>query len=241
MPPKPVIAVTLNSAELPRMVHWRQMFDGLQECGAIAVAIDCGTAGLDVAGLIGHADGLLLSGGGDVEPTRYGGDPTDPTLSWVNPMRDFNEIAAFAAAWERNLPTLAICRGAQLANVSRGGTLYADLVRDFGVGVDHRPGEEALLGLAHPVRLAENSRLAEWTGKWGTIHVNSQHHQGIRTLADEFTVSARSPDGLIEAFESVDRPFTAIQFHPEMNWSVDAFARALLLGFVSSCATQARL
>lgn len=214
MASKPVIAVTLASRELPAMVHWRLMF----------------------AGLLAHVDGLLISGGADVDPRRYGGVPDDPTLTGVNPVRDANEINAFEVAWSRRLPTLAICRGAQLVNAVRGGTLYADLARDFPSDINHRLGEEALAGNAHQVEIIGGSRLAEWTGVSGAISVNSQHHQGIRALADGFAVTARATDGLIEAYESVTHPLSAVQWHPEISWRTDTLSRRLLSGFVSTCA-----
>lgn len=238
MAPKPVIAVTLSSPELAEMLHWRAMFEGLQECGAIPVAIDCGIVPLGVEGLIGQVDGLLISGGADVDPRLYGGDPDDPAVSGVNPVRDANEIAAFEAAWALKLPTLAVCRGAQLVNAVRGGTLYADLERDFGTAISHRLGEEALLRSAHQVNLDTGSRLAGWMPTAEAVDVNSQHHQGIRTLADGFVVAARATDGLIEAYESVTQDFTAIQWHPEISWQTDEFARRLLNGFVASCVVR---
>ncbi len=218
------------------MVHWRSMFEGLLECGAVPVAIDCGEAPVDLGSLLGQVDGLIISGGADVDPARYGGDPADPTLRGVNPVRDANEIAAFEEAWARQLPTLAICRGLQLVNVARGGTLFADLPRDFSSDVNHRLGEEALVQSAHQIEIGPDSRLAEWMQAPGVISVNSQHHQGIRSLADGFSVAARATDGLIEAYESLTHPVTAIQWHPEISWCNDAVARRLLTGFIASCA-----
>lgn len=235
MAPKPVIAVTLAGRELPAMVHWRSMFEGLLECGAIPVAIECGVTTVDVAKLLDRVDGLLISGGADVDPRRYGGDSQDPALYGVNPVRDANEVAAFEVAWTRRLPTLAICRGLQLINVTRSGTLYTDLPRDFGTELTHRLGEESLLQTAHQVEVDADSRIAEWMQTSGAIWVNSQHHQGIRTLADGFVVTARAGDGLIEGYESLTHPVTAVQWHPEIGWSTDEVARRLLGGFVSSC------
>ncbi len=235
MASKPVIAVTIGGRELPSMLHWRLMFEGLSQCGAIPVAIDCGETPIEIAMLLEQVDGLVISGGVDVDPSRYGGDPEDPSLRGVNSVRDANEIAAFEAAWARGLPTLAICRGLQLVNVARGGTLYADLPRDFGTELNHRLGEEALLQSAHQVEIDADSRLAQWMQTSGGISVNSQHHQGIRTLADGFTVAARATDGLVEAYESLTHPVTAIQWHPEISWHNDDVARRLLSGFVTSC------
>ncbi|MGB3482864.1 MAG: gamma-glutamyl-gamma-aminobutyrate hydrolase family protein [Mycobacterium sp.] len=235
MTTSPLIAVTLNALELDRMVHWRRMFDGLQSAGAVPMAIDCGVSILGIAEMIGRVDGLVLSGGGDVSPDLWGGDPQDATLTWVNPVRDSNEIAAFETAWDLGIPTLAICRGAQLITTARGGTLYADLKRDHPSPIEHRLGEEALLETAHPVTLAPESRIQSWTQAGAEMAVNSQHHQGVRTLAPGFTAVAHAPDGLVEAFESADRPVTAVQWHPEVNWDSSEFARRIVDGFVTSC------
>ncbi|OBF19785.1 gamma-glutamyl-gamma-aminobutyrate hydrolase family protein [Mycobacterium sp. ACS4331] len=238
MSAKPVIAVTVNTSEFSWMLHWRRMFDGLQECGAIVVAVECATATADLDALMGQVDGLVISGGGDVDPRRYGGDPEDPTVVGTNPTRDANEIAAFEAAWQRGVPTLAICRGAQLVNVQRGGTLYVDLARDHASDVVHRLGEDRLMEMAHEVEVTTGSRLAEWMARDGMLPVNSQHHQGIRDLADGFVVAARAADGLIEAYESTERPFLAVQWHPEVNWSVENSSRRLLESFIACCSTS---
>jgi putative glutamine amidotransferase len=232
---KPVIAVTLSGSELPRLVHWRQMFEGLYACGAIPMAVECGASALNVSGLLAHVDGLLISGGGDVDPTLYGGDAQDPAVDGVNVVRDSNEIAAFEFAWRHSIPTLAICRGAQLANAARGGTLYVDLARDHPSGIPHRRTEHELLSVAHPVDVAAGSRLATWLGQDCEFSVNSQHHQGIRRLALGFSATAWADDGLIEAYEASDEPFTAVQWHPEINWSASEMSRRLLRGFVDQC------
>ncbi|QZT60674.1 gamma-glutamyl-gamma-aminobutyrate hydrolase family protein [Mycolicibacterium austroafricanum] len=235
MTAKPLIAVTLNARELDWMLHWRKMFEGLQTVGAIPMAIECGSTVLDIGDTVRRLDGLVISGGGDVDPTRWGGDPGDPTLAGVNPVRDHNEIAAFEAAWNLGIPTLAICRGAQLVTAARGGALYADLPRDFPTSVRHRLGEEALVESAHDVELVPGSRVAEWSQAGSRMPVNSQHHQGVRTLAAGFTAVAHAPDGLVEAFESPERPFTAVQWHPEVNWATCRYSHGILDGFVQSC------
>ncbi len=232
---KPVIAVTLSSAELADMVYWRRMFDGLQECGAIAFAVDCGTAPLNMAALLEHVDGLLISGGVDVDPILYGADPHDPKLGTINTIRDANEIAAVEYAGGSAVPTLAICRGAQLVNAARGGTLYVDLPRDRPSDVRHRRSEEDLATTAHNVDVEAGSRLSEWLGDAGRFAVNSQHHQGIRTLAPGLVATAFADDGLIEAYEATEQPLSAIQWHPEFDWPDNKASRRLLEGFVGSC------
>ncbi|WP_264071441.1 gamma-glutamyl-gamma-aminobutyrate hydrolase family protein [Mycolicibacterium komossense] len=232
---KPVIAVTLNAQELPGLVHWRQMFAGLQQYGAVALGVDCGCGPQRMSQLLAHVDGLLISGGGDIDPALYGGDRRDPEIGGVNVVRDGNEVAAFESAWRRRIPTLAICRGAQLVNAVRGGTLFADLARDRPSATQHRRTEEELLTVAHQVTVAADTRLATWLNHRGAMDVNSQHHQGIRDLAPGFVATALSDDGLVEAFEAPDNPVTAIQWHPEIDWSNSEMSRRLLRGFIESC------
>lgn len=237
LPTKPVIAVTISSQELRRFVYWQNIFEGLQQLGAIILALDCGSAPQRMSSFLQNVDGLLISGGGDVDPTLYGGDRRDPLVKGVNPVRDGNEIEAFESAWRRGIPTLAICRGAQLVNAARGGVLYADLDRDHPSQVDHRRTEEELIDVSHRVDVVAGSRIAGWLGRDGVISVNSQHHQGISELAAGFTVTATADDGLIEAYESTAQPVTAVQWHPEVNWPRDELALRLLRGFVESCRT----
>lgn len=235
MPTKPVIAVTISSQELRRFVHWQRMFDGLQQLGAIVLAVDCGSAPQRMSSLLAHVDGLLISGGGDIDPTLYGADRGDPTVNGVNTTRDTNEVAAFQSAWRRGIPTLAICRGAQLVNAARGGRLYVDLARDRPSHVEHRRTEEELTDVTHRVDVVDGSRLAGWLGQGGPISVNSQHHQGLRDLAPGFVATATAEDGLIEAYEATGQPVTAVQWHPEVNWPDSEPARRLLRGFIASC------
>jgi putative glutamine amidotransferase len=235
VPVKPVIAVTISSHELRRFVHWQNIFDGLQQFGAIVLAVECGATPQNMSSMLAHVDGLLISGGGDVDPSLYGGDRRDPIVKGVNPVRDGNEIAAFESAWRRGIPTLAICRGAQLVNAARGGTLYLDLDRDHPSDVDHRRTEEELIDVGHRVHVVAGSRVAEWLGTHGSISVNSQHHQGVRELAPGFVATATADDGLVEAYESIDQPVTGVQWHPEVNWSYDELAKRLVAGFIESC------
>lgn len=231
---RPLIGITYSSAELAEFLLWRSMFRGVVAAGGVPLAIDCRDPQPHIADLVARLDGLVISGGGDVDARRYGGDPADPLLRGVNPHRDDAEIAALDTAVARGLPVLAICRGAQLVNVARGGTLHVDLGRDLPSELRHRESEEALGEPLHDVEVVAGTTLAAWTGG-GTIGVNSQHHQGIRTLADGLVPSAYAPDGLVEAFEHPPTRLTAIQWHPEVLWPSQAHALDLLRGFVATC------
>jgi gamma-glutamyl-gamma-aminobutyrate hydrolase PuuD len=159
-------------------------------------------------------DGILLTGGDDMDPAHYGEDP-HPALEPVDPDRDAFELAVFHVAREKQLPILAICRGFQLANVALGGTLWQDLPSQQPGAVEHRQ-TGARGDRTHVVELTAESRLARAVGR-SSLEVNSFHHQGIRRLAPGLHVTGRSPDGLIEGVESqVDRPWLlAVQWHPE--------------------------
>jgi putative glutamine amidotransferase len=189
--------------------------------------------------VLGHVDGLLLTGGADVDPTCYGETERHPTVSIVDG-RDAYELALSREAFARGLPTLAICRGLQLMNVAAGGTLVQDLPSQRPSGVTHRL-KEPETGKAHTVDVKPHTRLAAiLTGaSRQPLTVNSRHHQAVDRLADDFVVSAVAPDGVIEAIEHRDRPFCiAVQWHPENYWATGEFA-ALFVQFVEAARTYA--
>ena len=181
------------------------------------------------------SDGLVISGGGDVDPALYGGDPEDSVLRGVNQDRDASERRALDTALERGMPVLAICRGFQLVNVALGGTLHADLARDVPGSAPHHESHEALARPLHTVDVQPGSLLATWIGSTGSIPVNSEHHQGIRDLAPSLTAVATTPDGLVEAAESAERKVVGVQWHPEVLWPHEPRSASLLRGFVSEC------
>jgi putative glutamine amidotransferase len=159
-------------------------------------------------------DGLLLTGGEDVEPSWYGAQPS-PLLSPPSPERDLFELALFAVARQRELPILGICRGIQLINVALGGTLFQDLPSERPGAVNHRP-DGARDARSHRVRLQRDSRAAGALGGT-TLTVNSSHHQAIKELAPGLVASGWTDDDLIEAAESpAGGPWLlAVQWHPE--------------------------
>ena len=176
---------------------------------------------------VGHAgplldavDGLLLSGGGDVEPARYGAAETHPTVYGVSPERDRFEFDLIDAALGRDLPLLGICRGIQVLNVALGGTLIQDVAtcHTGPVPVQHRQQADGLAGdaVGHEVKLLPNTALRRRFPD-DTLGVNSFHHQAIATLAPALVPAAATPDGLIEAVVLPDRAFVlAVQWHPEL-------------------------
>jgi putative glutamine amidotransferase len=171
-----------------------------------------------VATAVARLDALVLTGGGDVDPANYG-VPADPRTARVHPERDQAELELLAAALAAGLPVLGICRGMQLLNVARGGTLCQHL--PAGAGHTPAPGTFG----SHPVRLAPGSRLASILGRANgtapaSMEVPTAHHQAIDRLGEGLIASAWAPDGVIEAVELAPgqgrHPFTlAVQWHPE--------------------------
>lgn len=231
----PIIAVTYSSLELGTFTHWRHMFAGITAAGGVPLAIDCALPLPHIAEIVEKADGLILSGGGDVNPATFGMPSDDPLLIGMNGARDTNELHAWQAAVARHLPVLAICRGGQLLTHALGGSLYADIVRDFPEAIRHRYTEEDLVAGKHEVHLANTGKIASWINGEVRICVNSQHHQGIRELGRDCVAVAHSDDGLVEAFEHARSRTVAVQWHPEVLWASAPAQLSLLRGFVAEC------
>jgi|1186.fasta_scaffold07556_2 putative glutamine amidotransferase len=164
----------------------------------------------DMAQVLDRLDGLVLTGGSDVDPQVYGEEPHSETIG-VHPGRDRAELRLLGAAVERGMPVLGICRGMQLLNVLRGGTLQqhlADVVADGGV---HKgpPGTFT----RHPVRMQDGTLAAALLGPKAEVH--SCHHQAPDRLGDGLQVSAEAPDGVVEAIELPGRFCLGVLWHPE--------------------------
>lgn len=177
-------------------------------------------------------DGLILSGGEDVDPARYSEVPS-PRLGAVDSRRDSLEFALFDAARRRGLPVFAICRGMQVVNVALGGTLYQDIPSEHGQEIRHevQPPRNTRV---HRVRIRPGTRLAHILGITG-LDTNTIHHQAIKTLAPGLTVTADADDGVIEGVEGApDQPWlVAVQWHPEeFHNQADAPERKLFRAFV---------
>ena len=189
------------------------------------------------ADVIGGVQGLLLTGGGDVRPDLYGA-AAHPTFDPAEPGRDEYEIELVRLAFEKDLPIFAICRGVQLLNVARGGTLIQDIPDEVGTTVEHRV-KEPRFAIAHDVWLTSGSlverTLRERLEDAEACAVNSRHHQAPKDLGEGLIVSATAPDGVVEAIEDPNRRFClGVQWHPENFWRTGEF-RNLFEAFVQAC------
>ena len=184
-------------------------------------------------------DGLLLTGGDDVEPARYGETP-HPTVKEAEPGRDEFEIGLITAARARQLPIFAICRGVQVLNVACGGTLVQDIPSQVPGALAHSlpvPPYEPY-SLAHEIWMEKDSLLStlmrERLADNDSCEVNSRHHQAVKTVAPGFAASATAPDGVIEAIEDPAMPFClGVQWHPENFFRTGEF-RPLFEGFLEA-------
>jgi putative glutamine amidotransferase len=165
--------------------------------------------------LLPRLDGLLITGGGDIDPARFGG-PQHPRVYDIDTRRDDFEISLVQMAVKKGIPFLGICRGTQVINVALGGTLYTDLADQYPGALKHDNYPDIPRGyLAHHVSICTESRLALILGG-DNFQVNSLHHQGLNYLAPDLSAAAFAPDRLIEAVELVGHPFgIGVQWHPE--------------------------
>jgi putative glutamine amidotransferase len=186
--------------------------------------------------ILARVDGLMLTGGGDVDPQLYGEAPLE-TFQAAETGRDAFEIALARAAVASGVPLLAICRGMQVLNVAMGGTLIQDIPSQVTGALAHAVPQPRA-GSAHEVWVAKGSRLqallADHLEDDETCHVNSRHHQSVKQVAKGFEVTATSPDGVVEAMEKPDAAYcVAVQWHPENFWRTGEF-RELFEGLVQA-------
>ncbi|NCF66924.1 MAG: gamma-glutamyl-gamma-aminobutyrate hydrolase family protein [Chloroflexi bacterium] len=183
--------------------------------GGIPLLIPLGLSDEDLLAIVERVDGLVLPGGGDIDPDFYRGNRHD-ALRGIDADRDRVEITVVQQATKLNKPFLAICRGFQVLNVALGGTMWEDLASQRPEGIKH---DYYLNGrrsdVPHTVEVSPDSRLATIVQR-ETVPVNSLHHQGVRDIAADLTVTAVAPDGLVEGLELVGHPFAVgVQWHPE--------------------------
>ena len=244
--------IGLTASVMPTKLGTRRTFlnepyiVAIQESGGIPLVVTPAHGGPSLRDLFELLDGLVLTGGEDVAPERYGEEVQHPNVECV-PERDALEFQLLEWALAEDLPVLAICRGVQVLNVGLGGTLYQDLtadrpghfVHDQSLGETPRPRTEA----HHPVTVQSGSCLADVLGL-ETVEVNSMHHQGIKGLASPLTPVAHAPDGLVEGVEPADAArscfLVGVQWHPEeLALAGHVPSRRLFERFVAASAKRA--
>lgn len=189
--------------------------------------------------IVSRLDGIILSGGEDIQPMYYGNLPHEK-LEEVSPARDTFDLMLLKMAADRNIPILGICRGLQLMNVAFGGTLYQDLPTQHPSAINHRQQEPGTTP-THRITIVKKSKLAGIIGK-EELDVNTFHHQAIRSLAPGFKVTAWTPDSVAEAIEAYPvRQMLGVQFHPEIFTAAGDTTMRKLFRFLVNKADTFRL
>ncbi len=216
----PLVAVTTTLVPSagthgrPQVALYASYLTPLDSLGLAPVLLTPAHSAASVQALLAQCRGLVLTGGEDVDPRRYGEDPIEQ-LGEVAPERDELENTALTMALERDIPVLGICRGCQVLNVFYGGTLYQDLPSQLpDAGTHEQPTWE---DTSHGVEVRPGSRLDEIVGGQD-LRINSFHHQAIKDLGHGLEVAALADDGVIEAIEARDRAWViGVQWHPERH------------------------
>jgi len=223
---RPRIGVTLELSDPMLVQVERNLREPLVAGGALVIALPRDTPVDDVADLLATLDGVLVSGGEDVDPAHYG-EERHASVNTVPPEHDAFELALCRAALEQGVPILGICRGSQVLAVADGGGLTQDVPSmhpdaqvhkvDWVKFAQAEPGDHW-----HAIEIEPTSRLAGWVGD-GPARINSFHHQAVARTGDYLHPVARAADGVVEATESApDAPFAVgLQWHNEFMWRRD--------------------
>jgi putative glutamine amidotransferase len=238
---RPAIGLTIGNSKETDIFQLRDDYvRAVESAGGLPLVFAPGRP-RDVPDLLDHVQGLVLSGGADVDPRLYGQEP-HPSVCRVVPERDAFELALCREALRRDLPILAICRGHQVLNVATGGTLVQDIPSEWPGAVTHDPDVQRW-ETAHDVEILPGTRLRDILGT-ERVAVNSFHHQAVRDLGQGLVLSARCPaDGMVEGLEMPDRRFVVgVQWHPESFWdhvpSFQPLFEALVGAAVPTAATR---
>jgi putative glutamine amidotransferase len=203
----------------------------LENAGLVPLIVPPLSSEVAPSAILDSVAGLVLTGGEDVDPARYGEKRHEKVRS-VNPARDATEAALITQAKARGKPVLAICRGIQILNVALGGTLVQDIPSESDTAIAHDEDTPRDLR-SHDVSIEPGSLIARAVGA-ENLRVNSFHHQSVKLVAPGMRVTARSPDGIIEGLESADDDWwvMGVQWHPEeMNDSPEPWDRGLFKAF----------
>ena len=210
--PKPRIGVT-SAESRPIQKNDKEAYTrAVEMAGGEPELIPADLAEQEIGDLLSRLDGLLLTGGGDIDPARFHVSP-HPRVYGISETRDATEIALVLGGRERRIPFFGICRGCQVVNVAFSGTLYTHILDQLSGALEH--SHEKFKEEHHFVTVEPDSLLESITGCEELV-VNSLHHQGIKTIAPGLIATACAPDGLVEALELPSHPFgLAVQWHPE--------------------------
>lgn len=236
LPLRPLIGLTMekwpDSATLSLAADYAR---SVRDAGGVPVFLPTDPTGQTVPTLLAPLHGLILTGGGDIDPETFQ-HRRGPILKELDPERDAFERWLLTAWWPTDRPVLGICRGLQMMNLQAGGSLIQDIPSECPDALEHgrSPSHPPPF---HAVQVENGSTLATMLGVTG-LTVNSIHHQAIDRLGAGYRVVARAPDGMIEAIEATDRAYAvAVQWHPEELTRNEETQAELFRSFVRFCAS----
>lgn len=231
---RPLIGITANVELDAKHTLANDYIQAVIKAGGIPVILPIGIDS-DVSQLADRLDGLVLSGGGDIDPTLFGEEP-HPNLGTISPGRDSLEIALIQEMLDRDKAILAICRGIQILNIAAGGDMFQDIYHQIETPLIQHSQKATRSHLSHYVKAEPNSLLARIAGQ-SEFKVNSFHHQAVRNVIDPLVITAIASDGVIEAIESTRHSFViGVQWHPEpLALNGDHISMRLFNKFVEAC------
>lgn len=235
---KPLIGISLRFSMANRHLYLPAEYaEAIEWAGGVPVHLGLLPEKDYLDNILDVIDGVLLPGGGDIDPLRYGEEPK-PGLGTVSPLRDESDLILLNLAEEKNVPVLGICYGMQILNVFRGGGIIQDIEREKPDSLSHQQGEPRERR-SHWITLSQNSLLFDSETK-NKVLVNSHHHQAVNRLGENLFASAEAADGIIEAIED-SRPGRfnlGVQWHPEICFHADELSRAIFGKFVSAASRR---
>ena len=242
---KPVIGITPSPSALERS---HGLFDiygiadtytsAIESAGGIPLVIPPQDG--NISQLAGIVNGLLITGGGDINPALYGDSEVHPTTYGIHAGRDSLELGLLREAIEREIPTFCICRGIQVLNVVLGGTLYQDIADQYSRQVQHQQQRDGVAkeDPSHDVEVLPSSLLAS-VYEAAKVDVNSFHHQGLKQIGEGLDAVATAPDGIVEGVELPGHPWLlGVQWHPEMMFTVHTEHLKPFQGLVQAAASR---
>jgi putative glutamine amidotransferase len=243
---QPLIGVTtavrtIGSSGITHCTAYTAIISSLERAGALPVMIPSNVSDSTLRAIYERLDGVLLPGGGDIDPVYFHED-RHPETGEADTLRDNAEVQLVRWAVADDLPLFGICRGHQVINVAMGGTLIQDIpsqVQHEKLRAHSLPEDQPRTWRGHEIQLLDaNSRLAQIVGGIN-LSVNSIHHQAVREAAPGFVVTATSEDGLVEAMEMPNKRFAlSVQWHPEDLAADDPYMQGLFDAFVRACSER---
>lgn len=233
---KPIIAIVghtdLNKFNMPATAIPTAYTQAVEKAGGVPIILPF-TPDLDILpAMAGSAQGFLFAGGKDMDPAFFHQAPI-PELGEMDTALDRFQMAVLSWAMAGKMPVLAICRGLQVVNVALGGTLFQDIATQAPGQVLKHTQDVISFDTDHEIKIEPGSRLHTIFGD--RIPVNSRHHQAIDSLGEGLVITARAPDGIIEAAEHQTLPMDLVQWHPELMLQKNDVMLPLFKSFVERC------